>query len=427
MKAKFQSQGSHLLSALLSLAAAALAPAALSAAVTVHGKVIDGTTNRPVANQTVLLLTPREGMQAVAKASTDAQGVYAIKSDEAAAGFYLVEVNYQEAKYHAPVKPSPDGTASADVTVYDATSSPAALRIKLLRMMCRAEGAKANVRKEYTIVNSSNPPRAYVSPNGAFHFHVPQGAGQPKAAVTGLMGMQLPEAPENGKQPGDFLIRIPIKPGENVITVDYEADYRSMQLDLGDKMPFPVAAAELYVTPSSLAVDSSALKPAGVDQQDSIEKFDAQNLAVGAVLDARLSGEAISTPRAPGSEPSGEQGEGNIKALPNSVTKVGWPLLACFLLITLWALGVRVTKDWPAWKDRTGDSPTQKQRTAKVDKLIDSLVDLDELFEAGKILEKEYWRERLELKARIVAQLKKGPPATPETYATRSSSGPART
>src|SRR5208337_199844 len=123
----------------------------------------------------------------------------------------------------------------------------------------------------------------------------------------GLMGMQLPEAPENGKQPGDFLIRIPIKPGENVITVDYEADYRSMQLDLGDKMPFPVAAAELYVTPSSLAVDSSALKPAGVDQQDSIEKFDAQNLAVGAMLDAKLSGEAIATPRASGGE-LGDQG-----------------------------------------------------------------------------------------------------------------------
>jgi hypothetical protein len=403
-----------------------LASLSASAAIEVRGKVIDGTTNRPVANQTVLLLTPREGMQAVAKATTNAQGEYVIKSDEAAAGFYLVEANYQGAKYHGPVRPSPPGMASADVTVYDATSSAAALRIRLLRMMCRAEGAKANVRKEYTIVNSGQPPRAYVSPNGAFHFHVPEGAGQPTAAVTGLMGMQLPEAPENGKSAGDFLIRIPIKPGENVITVDYEADYRSMQLDLSDKVPFPAETAELYVTPSSLGVNSSALKPAGVDQQDSIEKFDAQNLAVGTVLDARLSGEAISTPRAQGSEQNGEQAASNVKALPNSVTKVGWPLLACFLLITLWALAVRITKDWPGWKDRTGESPTQKQRTAKVDKLIDSLVDLDELFEAGKIQEKEYWKDRLEVKARIVAQLKKGPPAAPETYANRSSSGPAR-
>ena len=404
------------------LAVVLLSAAQSSAAVTVRGKVINATTKRPVAGQTVLLLTPREGMQAVAKATTDTQGEYVIKSDEAAAGFYLVEANYQGAKYHGPVKPSPDGAASADVTVYDATSSPAALRIQLLRMMCRAEGAKANVRKEYTIINSSNPPRAYVGPDGAFHFHVPQGAGQPTASVTGLMGMQLPEAPENTKSPDEFLLRIPIKPGENVVTVDYEADYGSMQLDMSDKVPFPVESAELYVTPSNLAVNSGALKAAGVDQQDSIEKFDAQNLAAGTMLDARLSGEAISTPRGQG----GEQGESNVKELPNSVTKVGWPLLACFLLITLWALAVRVAKDWPSWKDRTGESPSQKQRTAKVDKLIDSLVDLDELFEAGKIAEKEYWKERLELKARIVAQLKKGPPAPPETYATRSSSGQAR-
>ena len=411
-----------LCAALLSaLAAVVFAPAAVRAAVTVQGTVTDGTTNRPVANQTVLLLTPSEGMQAIAKATTDAQGKYVIKYDEANAPFYLVEAIYQGAKYHGPVRPSPDGTASSDVTVYDATSSPAVLRIQLLRMMCRAAGANANVRKEYTIVNSSKPPRAYVGPDGAFHFRVPPGAGQPTASVTGLMGMQLPEAPENTKSPNEYLLRIPIKPGENVITIDYEADYRSMQLDLSDKVPFPVETAELYLTPSSLALNSEVLKPAGVDQQDSIEKFDAKNLAAGAAIDAKLSGEATAAPRT-----QGEQGQGDVKALPNSVTRVGWPLLACFLLITLWALGVRVAKDWPAWKDRTGESSGQKQRNAKVDKLIDSLVDLDELFEAGKIPEKQYWKERLELKAKIVAQIKKGPPASPETYATRSPARPSR-
>jgi hypothetical protein len=404
---------------LCALAAVVLAPTLAGAAVTVQGRVIDGTTNRPVANQTVLLVTPGEGMQAVAKATTDAKGQYIIKADDASgAGFFLVEVNYQGAKYHAPAKPDPEGAARADVTVYDATSSESALRIQMVRILCRAEGAKARVRKDYSIVNSSSPPRAYVNPNGTFHFHVPQGAVEPQVAATGLLNMPLPEPPEAGKSPGEFFIRYPIKPGPNTITVEFEADYSAMQLDLSDRLPYPAAIAELYVTPSSLSVESTTLKAAGVDQAESIEKFDARDLAAGATLDARLSGEAVATPRAQG----GETVEGNVKAVPDSINKVGWPLLACLLLISLWALGVRVAKEWPAWKERSGESPVQKQRSAKVDALIDSLADLDELFAAQKVAEKDYWKERLELKARIVALLKKGPPASGETYATRRTS-----
>jgi hypothetical protein len=401
------------------LGATLLASLPAGAEVEIRGKVTDGTTDRPVANQTVLLLMPREGMQAVAKATTDAKGHYAIKADDVSGGgFFLVEVNYQDAKYHAPVKPSPEGTASADVTVYDATSSESALRIQLVRILCRAEGAKARVRREYTIVNSSSPPRAYVSPNGTFHFHVPQGGEQPVVAVTGLLNMPLPETPEAGKSPGEFFIRYPIRPGPNTITVEFDADYSSMQLDLSDRLPYGTETAELYVTPANLSVDSKLLKAAGVDQADSIEKFEARNLAAGAVLEARLSGEAVATPRATG----GEAGESNVKVVPNTITRLGWPLLACVLLVSLWALGVRVAKEWPAWKEHTGESPVQKQRNAKVDALIDSLADLDELFEAGKIAERDYWKERLELKAKIVALLKKGPPASDGTYATRRTS-----
>jgi hypothetical protein len=51
--------------------------------------------------------------------------------------------------------------------------------------------------------------------------------------------------------------------------------------------------------------------------------------------------------------------------------------------------------------------------------LFNSLADLDELFATGKIAEKPYWKERLELKARLVAKLKKAPPALLESYAIR--------
>jgi hypothetical protein len=44
---------------------------------------------------------------------------------------------------------------------------------------------------------------------------------------------------------------------------------------------------------------------------------------------------------------------------------------------------------------------------------------LDELFSSGKIAENQYWKERLELKAKAVAILKKEPSTKPNPVASR--------
>jgi hypothetical protein len=117
--------------------------------------------------------------------------------------------------------------------------------------------------------------------------------------------------------------------------------------------------------------------------------------------------------------PPASQSDAEVKTLPNSMTRMGGLLLACFLLVLLWGLGVRVTKEWPKWKAQQSASQLQKALEAEVEKLFNSLADLDELFATGKIAEKPYWKERLELKARLVAKLKKAPPALLESYAIR--------
>ena len=61
----------------------------------------------------------------------------------------------------------------------------------------------------------------------------------------------------------------------------------------------------------------------------------------------------------------------------------------------------------------------RKRLSAKAERLLNSLADLDELFAAGKIAEKDYWKERLELKARLVENLKKGASLLLESYAGR--------
>jgi hypothetical protein len=171
---------------------------------------------------------------------------------------------------------------------------------------------------------------------------------------------------------------------------------------------------ETYVFPSTISVDSPLFKRVGLDRTNGIEKFEAENLPRDTALEARLSGEA-----ALNAQPESGTGGEEIKVVPNTMMRLGVPLLLCFLLVFLWAVGVRVAKEWPRWKARRAALPAQEQNRAEVEALFNSLADLDELFAFRKIAEKDYWKERLELKARLVARLKKGPGSSLESYATR--------
>ena len=169
-------------------------------------------------------------------------------------------------------------------------------------------------------------------------------------------------------------------------------------------------------------MDSPLFKPAGPDADTGSQKYVAAGLKNGTKLEARLSGEAVAS-EAPGGETTESgQSEAQVKVLPNPVTRLEVPLLACFLLLLLWALGVRLAKEWPRFKEQRRTSSVQKELEATVDALFNSLADLDELFAAGKVAEKQYWKERLDLKARLMATLKKASPLLLESYATRHNS-----
>lgn len=389
--------------------------ALLAAGGKITGQVVNGTTGNPVANQALQLLTPRGGMQEVATATTDSTGHFEIaKSNLATDGFYLLQAAYQDVNYHAPVKFNDRGQARVDITVYDSTETAPPVRIQSARIIIRAEGDKVHVQEMFAIRNSSDPPRSYTNVDGTFLFHLAKTTGDPTAAVAGLMNMPLPQPVNPGKGPGDYSIQYPLKPGVTVMMVAYDGDYASSKLDLADSVAYPIDGIELLVSPSNLAVESDLFKAAGSDAETGSAKYIAEGVAPNTQLAASISGEGGAAEAA-----SAAPGDSEVKALPNSMNRMGAPLLVCFLLVLLWGLGVRAAKEWPKWKAQQTASQVHKALEAEVDSLFNSLADLDDLFANGKIAEKPYWKERLELKARLVAALKKAPPALLESYVIR--------
>jgi hypothetical protein len=400
------------------VAALAFAASASAQGVHVEGRVTNGTTNRPVANAEVLLLTPRPqvGMQLITKVTADASGHFVISQGDLDPNtFYLVQVNAGDVPYHFPIRPGTGTNATVDATVYDTTRSDAALRVSLLRIMVQANGDKAQVQQEYRVENDSNPLRTYDSTAGTFRFRLPSDVSKPSIAVTGLMNMQIPQTPTPGKSPDEFVLHYPFKPGQTTVTVRYDADYSaSSGFNLNADVPYPVDRAELYTMPANLQVKSALFKPAGRDDANDIQSLAVEKVPRNADLTATLSGEAALSQQA-----QEQQGESKVKVVPNPMTKLGVPLLACFLLVLLWALGICASKEWQQMKKRGATTPERKKFEAKAEELLNSIADLDELYEAQKIEKKQYWKERLELKAKLTAILKKGPASLLESYATR--------
>lgn len=389
-----------------------------SFAARIQGQVSNGTTQRPLAHQKVEIISPRSGMAMVGEATTDASGHFVINDSKIDTnGFYLLQTTYKGVDYHAPVQFDPAGDAAVNVTAYESTSKEPELRIGSARVIVRAEGPQAHVQELFAVQNPLQ--EAYRNPEGTFFFHVDPSVGTPTVAAIGLMNMPLPQNPEKGGKPGDFYITYALKPGRNVMMVAYDADYSSQQLTLNDSVAYPIGQLQLFVIPPSLTVNSKLFSAAGQDSDTGAQVYEASDLKAGAEFAAQMAGQ----PAAPGQEANagGQQQGTQVKIVPDSITAVGVPFLLCFLLVLLWALGIRVSKEWPRWKARQKGSPVQKQFRAKLDTLINSIADIDELYASGKIAEKKYWKDRLELKAKAVAILKGGPSSKSKPYASRGS------
>lgn len=394
-----------------------LFPFPLFAAGRIAGYISNGTTRRPAARQRVELLKPENGkVEQVAVTNTDANGRFVFTSAEIKPkAFYLLQATHENVNYNAPAQLGGQAQDQVDLKIYDSVTQSPPLRISSARFLVRGQGDKVRVEELFALRNNTNPPVAYVNPSGTFLFSLAQGVSPPSVAVGGEMNLPLPQDAQPGGAPGQYSIQYPLKPGLTVVMVAYEADYTSQGFELADSVPYPIDQIELDVVPASLVVKSPLFKPSGSDPDTGGEKLIARDLKPGDLIEAGFQGPLLSAPE---SENNQEQ---TVKELANPMTRLGLPLIGCFLLVLLWAMGVRVSKEWSRKGEVRAGGPIQKELENKLEKLLDSLANLDELFTAGKMPEKKYWRERLELKARLVVLIKKSPPALLESYAARHS------
>ena len=342
---------------------------------------------------------------------TDKNGHFSLSPEGGrSAAFFLIQAVYQGVNYRV----RGDASSPAHLVVYEATEALPGLHIRTARVVVQAAGDSARVQEFFAIENNSDPPETLSNPAGTFRFRLGKNAKSPDAAVLGQMNMPIPVAIQDGATPGELYINHALQPGLTVVMVNYEADYSSESIPVESSVDLPIGRAELLVSPPTLSVESPLFHEAGTDASTGLKKYETASVAGGATLTATVSGEAAATPG------EAQAQEGEVRAEPNSMTRSGLLMAICLLLVLLWGLSVRVAKEWKTVQDRKPHSSARKEVEKRLDGLIKSIADLDGLHEKGKVAEKAYWKERLELKAKVAAILKQIPPALAESYATRN-------
>ncbi|MBI3362789.1 MAG: hypothetical protein HY023_16940, partial [Chloroflexi bacterium] len=279
--------------------------------------------------------------------------------------------DYGGVPYSSDVASFQSDSAKLDVPlkVYEVTTDTSFLRVDRMHIFFDFSGAGAVVGELFIMSNTGDKT---LSLDAGLQFELPPGAKN-LSIQNATAGRDYRETPTG------FSLTTPILPGggSQQILVSFSLPYDG-QLAFSQKVPFPVATANVLVPGLGVKVSSDQLQPTGVRdvQGTQFQNYTATNLAAGSTLTFNLAGGAG------GSSPAVIVDRRNLivggAGLTLAVAGLGW-----------WLFSRRApSAALPA--DRDG--------------LIKAIADLDNKFEAGEISEKEYERQRAKLKAKLIEQ-----------------------
>lgn len=354
----------------------------------VSGKIVNQTSGETLKEPVDVMLhawDPDNQERMMLHGKADEKGVFLFDEVDLHQDFsYSVMSTYEGATYFSDLAHVQKGetTFTVDASVYDTTDDLSNLSIDQLHVLFYIEDGKFGVTQFYELSNSGK-------------FTVKDTVTLPRDR-TGTLKFHLPEEAENVKfgndsggryvlLPGAFADTAPVPPGDGVsqVIVAYNLSF-SGKLDYSYLAPLPVKSVSFLVLESSgLTLESGSLTPDGVRTMQDGSKFEvytAPSLSPGESIQLTLSGK-------PGTEAVLNSTPAQNTA--NTGTMIGAGALGLSLLVAgVW---------W--WKRREEEDKETGEEL--LEGILEDIQSLDQAFERGEILEKEYRENRAELRERL--------------------------
>jgi len=331
------------LSRLLPAFALVLSFVPAAAALDITGRVINGTTGQPVANQFVNLMALREQMVPVRETETDSQGrfrfVVAANPNER----FLVQVPYRGVLYSRPAMPTAGETVTADIEVFEIGAGSQEVAIAAHTIILEPHRDHVRVMEFYALTNSSRPPRAFYPDGGGFRFALPGVVGDLQVTAGRSGSVSLRQQPQPTSQKEVFVIDFAVRPGESEIHVSYALPLQGNTFDL--RLPLPFAAARRHLAVPKQGVKLEARDLAELEQTQApqarvytIGTKSPGTLALKLILDpAALEAAQALAPSPEQPQPAAEGGS-QVQIVPHPVSQAQWYIVGLTLFVLLLGL-----------------------------------------------------------------------------------------
>jgi len=195
-----------------------LALTSIAQAQNVSGTVLNGTLRHPAVGDEVLLLRYGQGLQQVARTTTDANGRYSFNNK--LSGPYVVRVIHNGQVYDREPHP---GARYVDLEVFDTASMVKQVSTAMVVVGLQAHTNNLQAVELHVLENTSNPPRALDGSIG-FEASLPRGA-----ELEWVRGKASGERPVNifPVQIGNnsYRVHFPLRPGETRLQIAYRIKY----------------------------------------------------------------------------------------------------------------------------------------------------------------------------------------------------------
>ncbi len=363
---------------ILSLSASALAAEPGSGMI--EGQIVNGTEGgSSVADQEVTLKTYLNDTEVDATTTkTDAAGRFAFDGLSTEPGYnYDVTLTFQEAEYYSGWLSfdEEETTKSAEVTVYDSTTSGEAIKVAVAHTIIYVEADSLWVVEYFLFVNEAD--RTYIGSKeiAADGTRETVMFSLPEKATEVEYGVGLMECCVYGSEEG-FIDTMPILPGGREMVYAYRVNYKSGAYTFSWNVNYPTTRYDLLFQDGGIEVTSDQLaagEPMDIEGTQ-FNHLSGSELTPGDVLVVQLSG----LPEA------------------NNPGAITWVVLALAVLLVGFGFVYRLRKGRPQPVSAEDSLNQTRQR------LLIELAQLDDDFESEKIPEEVYRRLRAERKAQLV-------------------------
>jgi hypothetical protein len=287
-----------------------LSGVALAAPIT--GVVMNGTTNKPSAGDTVALIRLQQGMQVAAHTTTDASGHYTLEMTDTDP-MHLVRVTHDGANYFQAVPP---GKQTVNVDVYDAAEKVDGVSTEADVQRIETDRNELRVTENYFVKNASSPPRTQFGPH-AYEIYLPKDAKIVSSAALGPGSMPVQSSPMPVGTVGEYAFVFPVRPGETRFQVSYRLPY-SGSFQFQPRVAAPVDNFALILPKSIHFVGTPATAFQSIDEDVNVQTYLAKNVLPGARMAFHVSGTG-QLPQETAASQGGPNGPAQNAAQPGAV------------------------------------------------------------------------------------------------------------